>query len=176
MTLSTDVGTVTRALRQLELERHGADESSPYTVTITATNADQSVSSTSFSVQGSDVAPTVSANQSSVTQPEYTAVSNSGTFADVDDAVTISTDVGTVSQVGGQSGSWSWSGTVPDESSPYTVTITATNADQSVSSTSFSVQGSDVAPTVSANQASVTQPENHGGEPTAARSPMSMTR
>ena len=69
------------------------DESSPYTVTITATNADQSVSSTSFSVQGSDVAPTVSANQSSVTQPEFTAVSNSGTFADVDDAVTLSTDV-----------------------------------------------------------------------------------
>ena len=128
-------------------------------MTITATNADQSVSSTSFSVQGSDVAPTVAANQSSVTQPEYTAVSNSGTFADVDDAVTISTDVGTVSQVGGQSGSWSWSGTAPDESSPYTVTITATNADQSVSSTSFSVQGSDVAPTVSANQSSVTQPE-----------------
>ena len=76
---------------------------------------------------------------------------------------------------GSLSGSWSWSGTAPDESSPYTVTITATNADHSVSSTSFSVQGSDVAPTVSANQSSVTQPE-YTAVATAARSPMSMTR
>jgi hypothetical protein len=46
-------------------------------------------------------------------------------------AVTISASVGTVTQDNTQ-GTWSWSGTAPDEASPYTVTIMATNADKSV--------------------------------------------
>ena len=50
-----------------------------------ATNADNSVTTTSFTVQGTDVASTVAADQSSVTQPEGAAVSNTGTFSDVDE-------------------------------------------------------------------------------------------
>ena len=96
-----------------------------------ATNADNSVTTTSFTVQGTDVASTVAADQGSVTPPEGAAVSNTGTFSDVDDAVTISASVGTVTQDNTQ-GTWSWSGTAPDEASPYTVTIMATNADKSV--------------------------------------------
>src|SRR5204863_155519 len=99
------------------------DESSPYTVTIKIGRADGSIATTSFTVNATEVAPTVAADSASVTFPELTAASNTGTFSDVDDAVTISTDVGSVSQVGTQSGTWSWTGTAPDESSPYTVTI-----------------------------------------------------
>jgi len=87
------------------------------------------------------VAPSVAANSASVTAPEFTVVGNTGTFSDVDDAVTISvvSGGGSVSQVGSTSGTWSWSGTAPDESSAYTVTIKALNVDGSFSTTSFTV-------------------------------------
>ena len=84
-----------------------------------------------------------------MTAPEFTAVSNTGTFADVDDSVTISvlSGGGSVSQVGSTSGTWSWSGTTADEASPYTVTIKALNVDGSSSTISFTVNSTDVAPT-----------------------------
>src|SRR5204862_6736033 len=100
----------------------------PYTVTITATNADGLTATTTFAVSFSDVAPSVAADTSAVSAPENTLAANSGTFGDYDDAVTITASSGTVSQSGTQVGTWSWSGT-GDEETPYTVTITATNAD-----------------------------------------------
>jgi len=83
-----------------------------------------------------------------VTAPEFTVVGNTGTFSDVDDAVTISvlSGGGSVSQSGSTGGTWSWSGTAPDESSAYTVTIKALNIDGSFSTTSFTVHATDVAP------------------------------
>ena len=105
-------------------------------------------------------APTVAANSPSVTAPELTAVGNTGTFSDVDDAVTITASTGSVSQVGSQSGTWSWTGTAPDESAPYTVTITATNADGSTATATFDVSFTDAAPTVAADNASVSAAEN----------------
>src|SRR4029078_2440065 len=135
------------------------DEDSPYTVTITATNADGSTSSTTFSVSFTDVARVRAHDQASVSAPENALATNSGTFSDFDDAVTISASLGSVTQSGSTSGTWSWSGS-GDEDSPYTVTITATNADGSTSSTTFSVSFTDVAPVVAADQASVSAPEN----------------
>src|SRR5439155_20564782 len=73
-----------------------------------------------------------------------------GTFADYDDAVTITASQGTVTQAGGQSGTWSWSQAGLDEGS-HTVTITATNADGSTASTSFTFTVTDVAPSVAVN-------------------------
>src|SRR5205823_1987467 len=104
------------------------DESAPYDVTITATNADGSTASTIFHVSFTDVAPAVAADHTSVSAAENASASNGGTFSDFDDAVTISASSGSLSQVGSHSGTWSWSET-GDETSPYTVTITATNAD-----------------------------------------------
>src|SRR5262249_4725875 len=91
--------------------------------------------------------------------PENVSATNTGTFADNDEPVTITASRGSINQNGSQSGTWNWSGT-GDESSPYTVTITATNADGSTASTAFAVSFTDVAPTVSAEQAAVSAAEN----------------
>src|SRR4029077_4462375 len=128
-------------------------------VTITATNADGSVSTTTFDVSFTDVAPSVAADHASVSAAENTSAHNTGTFGDYDDAVTITASVGTSSQTGSLSGTWSWSGT-GDEDTPYSVTITATNADGSVSTTTFDVSFTDVAPSVAADHACVSAAEN----------------
>src|SRR5207253_10243539 len=87
-------------------------------LTITATNADNSVTTTSFGVSFTDVAPTVTADHASVSAAENAPATNTGAFADFDDAVTITASSGTVTQSGSQSGTWSWTGS-GDESSPY---------------------------------------------------------
>src|SRR5207248_5772710 len=68
--------------------------------------------------------------------PEFSRVLSRSTFADYDEAVTITASQGTISQSGSQSGTWSWSQWGLDEGS-YTVTITATNADGATASASF---------------------------------------
>jgi len=91
------------------------------------------IASTTFDVSFTDVAPTVAADNASVTVPENQAASNSGTFSDYDDAVTVSASSGSVTPSGG---GWSWSGS-GDEDHPYTVTITATNTDGNSASTTL---------------------------------------
>src|SRR3569623_1115366 len=130
----------------------------PITVTITATNADHSVSTTSFTVSGTDAPPTVSADKASVSAVENSLASNTGTWSDFDDAVLLTASYGTVTQ--NNNGTWSWAGKVTDEAISITVTITATNADHSVSTTSFTVSGTDAPPAVSADKASVSAVEN----------------
>jgi autotransporter-associated beta strand protein/parallel beta-helix repeat protein len=127
------------------------DEHSPYTVTVTAVNSDGTTATTVFTVNGTDVNPNVAANSASVSGPENGTATNSGTYSDVDDPVSVSgpgvTDLG--------SGHWSWSGSAPDEGSSYSVTVTATNADGSTNTTVFTVHGTDVSPSVTASSASV---------------------
>ena len=122
------------------------DETDNGTVTVTATNADGSSVSTSFTVAFTDVAPTVvSLASSAVTTPENVPATNSGTFADYDDSMTI-----TASRPGlvdNGDGTWTFS-QLGDETDNGTVTVTATNADGSSVSTSFTVAFTDVAPTV----------------------------
>jgi hypothetical protein len=142
VTLSANHGTVTDALGGTWTWSGIGDENSPYTVIITAKNADGSTATTSFTVSFTDVAPTVAADHASVNAPGNAVATNSGTFADFDDAVTISASHGTVTQSGSQSGTWSWS-SPGNELSPYTVTIKATNADGSTATTSFTVTFSD---------------------------------
>jgi hypothetical protein len=129
------------------------DESAPYSVTITATNADGGTATTSFNVSFTDVPPTVTAAYPSVSAPENLAATNTGSFADYDDPVTITASSGTVSQIGSQNGSWSWSGS-GDEIAPYNVTITATNSDGSTATTTFSVAFTDASITAGTVSAS----------------------
>src|SRR5260370_1109177 len=126
-----------------------------HTITITATNADNTVSTTTFTLHVTDVAPTVSADQSTVTFAENAAASNSGTFADFDDGVTISVSGGGSVTQDNTAHTWSWSQAAPLADGDHTITITATNADNTVSTTTFTLHVTDVAPTVSADQSTV---------------------
>src|SRR5260370_7954501 len=74
----------------------------------------------------SDAAPTVAADHASVSAAENVAATNTGTFADFDQAVTITASSGMVTQSGSQSGTWGWSATAA-HAPPYSVTITATH-------------------------------------------------
>src|SRR5205814_924989 len=56
-------------------------------------------------------------------------------------------------------GTWSWSAT-GDESNSQTVTITATNADSTISTSSFALTFTDVAPVVTVDHPTATAAEN----------------
>src|SRR5207248_8303935 len=127
------------------------------TVTVTVTDSTSLAGTASFLVTIVDAAPTVAAASSAVSAAENAAATNSGTWSDYDDAVTLSTSTGTLTQ--NADGTWIWSGT-GDEDSPYPVTISATNADGSTATTTFAVSFTDVAPTVSADSPSVSTTEN----------------
>ena len=131
----------------------GPDESQ--TVTITATDSDGAVTTTTFALVVNNVAPTVAANNATVTVNEADTASNSGTFNDVgDDTVVITSSIGSITQ---GAGTWNWSYDTsdgPDESQ--TVTITATDSDGAVTTTTFTLVVNNVAPTVAANNATVT--------------------
>jgi autotransporter-associated beta strand protein len=157
VTLTADRGSLTQNGDGTWSWSGTGDENAPYTVTVTATNADGSTATTSFAVSFTDVAPTVASAAASVSAPENALASNSGTWSDFDDVVTLSADRGSLVQNG--NGTWSWSG-AGDESPPYTVTVTATNADGSTAATSFDVSFTDVKPTVAADSAAVSAPEN----------------
>jgi hypothetical protein len=132
----------------------GPDDSQ--TVTITATDSDGASNSTSFGLTVDNVAPSVAADNASVTVNEGDTASNSGTLSDPGaDTVALSASAGTVTDNG--DGTWSWSLATtdgPDDSQ--TVTITATDSDGASNSTSFGLTVDNVAPSVAADNASVT--------------------
>jgi hypothetical protein len=113
--------------------------------------------SRTVSITLTNVPPVVTADYPAVSAAEGVAATNTGTFSDLDPTtVAITASTGSVSQVGSQNGTWSWSGT-GDAQNPYSVTITATAADGGVSSTSFSVSFTDVVPTATfANNGPIT--------------------
>ncbi len=68
-------------------------------MTITATDTDGAVTTTTFELVVNNVAPTVAADNASVTVNEGSPAANTGTFGDVGaDTVTITASVGTVTQ------------------------------------------------------------------------------
>src|SRR5204862_1349534 len=99
--------------------------------------------------------PTMTVTQAAVNAAENLPATNSTSYGDYADPVSVSgpgvTDHG--------DGTWRWSGT-GDEDQPYDLTVTATNADGTTSTTSFHVSFTDVAPTVSVTQAAVSAAEN----------------
>ncbi|GAB5442987.1 MAG: hypothetical protein Fues2KO_33360 [Fuerstiella sp.] len=136
----------------------GPDESQ--TVTITATDSDGAATTTTFDLTVNNVAPTVAANNATVSVDEGSTATNAGNFADVgDDTVAITASIGTITQ-DDVAGTWAWSWDTsdgPDESQ--TVTITATDSDGAATTTTFDLTVTNVAPTVAANNATVSVDE-----------------
>jgi hypothetical protein len=103
-----------------------------------------------FEVQGAqNEPPTISHNQAALTVSEGSPASNSGTFDDAEgrDNVTLSASLGTVVK-DDTTGTWSWSYTPPDNTSPTTVTITATDSGDLSASTTFTLSVNNVAPNI----------------------------
>ena len=135
----------------------GPDDSQ--TVTITATDSDEAQTTTTFDLTVVNVAPSVAADNASVTVNEASAAGNTGTYGDMGaDTVSLAASVGTITDNG--NGAWSWSYTPadgPDESQ--TVTITATDSDGAATSTTFALIVENVAPTAAADNSSITVSE-----------------
>jgi hypothetical protein len=99
-------------------------------------------------------APTVAADNATVTVNEGTAPANSGTFFDPDgDTVAITASAGTVTPTGTSAGTWSWTQPASDEPSSPTVTVKADDGHGLSATTSFTVTTTGVAPTVSISRA-----------------------
>jgi Bacterial Ig-like domain len=102
--------------------------------------------------------PEVTVNSSVVTINEGTQVTNAGTYDDTsdDDSDTVSITVkdsggqtlGSVTGGGFESGTWNWSYTPPDGPSSQTLTVTARDSTNRSSSTTFTLNVNNVAPTV----------------------------
>ena len=130
------------------------------TVTITATDSDGDQTSATFQLVVDNVAPSVDAASATVAVDEGSVASNSGTFADVgQDTVSITTNVGTVTQ-NDVAGTWSWSfDTLDGPEDSQTVTITALDSDGAATETTFTLNVDNVAPTVATASATVTVDE-----------------
>jgi hypothetical protein len=111
-------------------------EQGTYTATVTVAQEGVPVLTVSPIAIVSDAPPNVAVDQATVTSVYGITATDSGVFADYDDAVGIAASQGSVTQSGSTAGTWSWSEAGLSVGS-YPVTITATNADGSVTSTSF---------------------------------------
>ena len=125
-------------------------------MTITATDSDGAVTTTTFNLVVNNVAPSVARNNASVTVNEGATAANTGTWSDPGlDVVTLTASTGSVTK--NNDGTWSWSFNTndgPDQTQ--TVTITATDSDGAVSTTTFNLVVNNVAPNVARNNATVT--------------------
>ena len=104
-----------------------------------------------ITVDGVNDAPTIDADNASMTVSEGDAAVNTGTFGDVDltDNVTITASVGSVTKVGTNSGTWSWSFNASDgPDQTQLVTITANDGNGGVVTTAFDLTVNNVAPTL----------------------------
>jgi hypothetical protein len=98
-----------------------------------------------------NAAPTVSANTGTVAVNEGQTATNTGAYSDANsgDSVSITASRGTITKTGTNSGSWSWSlGTTDGPGDTGPVTITANDGNGGVTTTSFTLNVANVAPTV----------------------------
>ena len=131
----------------------GPDDSK--VVTVTATDSDGETSTITFNLVVENVAPTVTADEQSVTVSEGQTATNTGTYDDLGaDTLTLAASVGTIVDSG--SGTWSWSFAATDgPGQSQAVSITATDSDGGVSTTTFSLVVENVAPTATVDSGSV---------------------
>ena len=167
VTLSASVGTVIKGAGTWSWSldtTDGPDDSQM--VTITATDDQSEMASVDFALTVDNVAPSVSADNASVTVDEGQTANNTGTFSDPgDDTVSLSASVGAVIDSGG--GTWSWSFNTSDgPADSQAVTITATDSDGADNSAGFDLVVDNVAPTVGAPTVSA-EPSNEGSAVTA---------
>lgn len=93
--------------------------------------------------------PSLTVEASSVTVPEGSVASISGTYADANtgDTVALTASIGTLTKTGTSGGSWTWSlGTNDGPAQGQTVTVTATDGKGGSASTSFVLNVQNVAP------------------------------
>jgi hypothetical protein len=128
------------------------------TATATSTPTNTSTSTSTSTPTPTNAPPVVAVNNATVVVNEGAQATNSGTYSDADagDNVTITaaigtTQVGSVSKTGTNSGTWSWSYTPADGSSltqGQTVTLTADDGNGKSSTTTFDFTVNNVPPTV----------------------------
>lgn len=130
------------------------DGTANYTIRVRTTDNGGLSFEAPLTISVTNVAPTVTAANASVTGLEGTAIANSGTYGDIAaDTVTITSSVGTAINNG--NGTWSWSITPTDNVPATTVTITARDEDGGSRTVTFTYTATNAAPLVSANNATV---------------------
>ena len=155
VTLAASVGSVTKNANGTWSwsfnTSDGPDETQD--VTITATDSDGASSTTTFHLTVNNVAPSVARNNATVTVNEGSTATNTGTWSDPGlDVVTLAASVGSVTK--NANGTWSWSLATINSTASQTVTISATDSDNAVSTTTFQLVvnhvGNNVAPVITA--------------------------
>ncbi len=128
-------------------------------VTVTATDEEGASQSASFDLVVQNVAPSVAADAPHVTVDEGSPASMSGTASDVSaDTILLEASVGSIVDQG--NGTWSWTYVPADgPANSQTVTVTASDEDGGIQTTTFELTVNNLAPTISANQPSTTVPE-----------------
>jgi PKD repeat protein len=109
---------------------------------------------------GVNQAPTVAADNASISVAEGTAPANTGTYSDPDgDAVTLTASSGALTKTGTSSGTWSWTAPAPDEASMQPVTVTADDGQGQTATSSFNLTVTGVAPTAQILTDPISAPE-----------------
>lgn len=130
------------------------DGTANYSVRVRTTDNGGLSFETPLTISVTNVAPTVTVTNASVSGGEGTAIANSGTYSDIAaDTVTITSSVGSV--VNNGNGTWSWSITPNDNVTATTVTITARDEDGGSRTLTFTYAATNVAPLVNATNATV---------------------
>jgi hypothetical protein len=142
---------------------HTYADNGPYTVMVKVTDSTNLSDQKSFVINVANVAPTPSMSGAPDSSPEGTAISLTGSATD---ASPVDTAVGftfgwSVTKNGspfatGSGASFSFT---PDDNGSYVVTLTATDKDSGVGSTSATIAVTNVAPTAVINGAPATSPE-----------------
>ncbi len=130
----------------------GPDDSQ--TVTITADDGAGTSSDALFDLVVNNVAPSVAPDQATVSVDSGEVATMTGTYGDPgNDTVTLTTSLGTVTDLG--SGNWSWSYPATGSADSQTVTVTATDSDGSVSTTTFDLAVFDTLLTLTLSKTSI---------------------
>ncbi len=155
--LTASVGTVTKnADGTWEWSYPAADgPDDTQSVTITATDEDGAINTTTFDLTVENLPPTVS-DDGDVTVDEGETATTTGSFGDPgEDVVNLSASVGAVTK--NADGTWEWSYPAadgPDDSQ--TVTITAEDEDGATNETTFDLTVENLPPSVTADDNTVT--------------------
>ncbi len=139
---------------------HTYDDSGAYSAIVCVDDGNVETCDT-LTITVNNVAPTVGVDNPAATVNEGQTANNSGSYADPgDDTITLSADVGTVTD--NNDGTYGWSfNTTDGPAESGTVTITAMDSDGDSNTTTFSLTVNNVAPTL--NDASFTIDENASG-------------
>ncbi|OHB74745.1 MAG: hypothetical protein A2W31_18145 [Planctomycetes bacterium RBG_16_64_10] len=129
----------------------GIGDDGTYPVSVRVTDNKEGVAEALTVLTVLNVAPSVGADEATVTVDESQTATNTGTFSDPGlDTVSLAASIDTIVDCG--SGTWSWSFVTsdgPDQSQ--VVTITATDSDGDSTETTFDLVVNNVAPTATAN-------------------------